>query len=75
MQALLDEQALVRGLKAGMNESKKFSCDTLAKNSLRYRKLLVTGERGMAREHLAASGKSLAELAAQYRSKHPNIGN
>jgi hypothetical protein len=73
MQELRNEKSLVMGLLHEMMDVKNpYSCENLTKHNQWLQRTLAHGERGMAREKIAASGKSLAELAAHYRNVYPN---
>jgi hypothetical protein len=73
MESMLNERAMIEGLKLDLREGKPMSCDRLAKKSLWYQQTVAKGERAIGREHLARSGKTSTELVEQYRKKYPNL--
>lgn len=48
-----------------------FTCDSLIKMNQFTQKMLTLGERSAAREFVKSTGKSVAELAAEYRKTQP----
>ncbi len=74
LQALRDEYAIAMGLSLDASFSEKpYSCDSLTKSSRWVQKSLSKGERALAREYVAESGKTLAELAEKYRKAYPGV--
>ena len=72
LQVLRDEYAIAMGLSfdAGFSEN-MYSCESLTKSSRWIQKSLSKGERTIAREYVAESGKTLGELAEKYRKAYP----
>lgn len=74
VQRYRDEAAVALGLSSDANSVENpNSCENLARSVRVARLWFSKGERAMAREHASASGKSLAELADEYRKKYPNL--
>ena len=75
VQAMLDEKEVNLGLAYdAMHDRDRFSCEAFARSDRWVRLALAKGERAIARDRVAASGKSLSALAEEYRKTYPYIG-
>jgi hypothetical protein len=73
VQLLKDERTVARGYDRETNMGKdSLTCAALEERRKWVAKSLLTGERAMARDVVSKSGKSLAEVAADYRKKMPD---
>ena len=74
LQRYRDEAAVAMGLSSDQNSVENpYSCESLARSVREVRIWFSKGERARAREYSSASGKSLAELADEYRKKYPTL--
>ena len=74
LKSMQDEKAVGLGrLYDAFPGSNMFSCQELAKNDQFSRKMLSKSERAVGRDLVASSGKTMAELAEQYRVKYPDL--
>ena len=74
LQALRDEKAVGLGWAYDAFPSgNMFSCRQLAQSNLLNQNVLSKGERQIRREVVANSGKSLAEVANEYRLRYPGL--
>ncbi|MBL0122097.1 MAG: hypothetical protein IPP88_04995 [Betaproteobacteria bacterium] len=51
----------------------EYSCESLAKNIQLTQKVLSKGDRAIALERIAKSGKSITELVEAYRKTNPEL--
>jgi hypothetical protein len=73
VQLLKDERTVARGYDWEINMGKdNLTCASLEQRRKWMAKSLLKGERAMARDVVSKSGKSLAEVAADYRTKIPD---
>ena len=74
LQRYRDEAAVATGLSSDQNSIENpYSCESLARSVSEVRISFSKGERARAREYALASGRSLAELADEYRKKYPTL--
>ena len=74
LQALRDEKAVGLGWAYDAFPSgNMFSCRQLAQSNLLNKNVLSKSERQIRREVVANSGKSLAEVANEYRARYPGL--
>ena len=74
LQPLRDERVVLYGrVQDTIPNGNIFSCNQLAQNTLLASYYLSKTERMLARELAAKSGKTVAELANDYRSKYPSL--
>ncbi|MEQ1519216.1 MAG: hypothetical protein ABL931_22295, partial [Usitatibacteraceae bacterium] len=74
LRALQDESALLSGLRWDVISKPAkdlFSCEAFASGKQYTELLLANGERAAGRDFVSRSGKTLSELANQYRKKYP----
>ena len=74
LQALRDEKAVGLGwMRDAFPNGNMFSCQQLAQSNLLNQNALTKSERQVVREVVANSGKSLAEVASEYRARYPSL--
>ncbi len=74
MQALQDEKAVGLGWMSDASPGgNMFSCKHLAQSNLLSQKVLTKSERQIVRDVVTNSGKSLAEVANEYRVSYPGL--
>ncbi|MCY7388267.1 MAG: hypothetical protein LH481_09425 [Burkholderiales bacterium] len=75
LQALQDEKVVLNGwMSDAFPSGNMFSCKQLAQNNLLNQNMLSKSERQIGREVVAISGKSLSEVAKDYRGTYPSLG-
>jgi hypothetical protein len=68
LKPLKDEYEVYTGqIFEGISEENMFSCDAISRGNQQLLRSIALGERGATREFVKQSGKTLAELAADYR--------
>lgn len=73
LQRLRDESAVELAMLDDGVTGKTYSCEYVAKYTLWTQKLLAKGDRAIALERVAKSGKSITELVEAYRKTNPEL--
>ena len=72
--SLRDERAILYGrMNDSFSRENLFSCNQLEQRHLKASDYLSKSERMLGRELAAKSGKTVAELANDYRRKYPSL--